>query len=212
MGTVLLNWVATSYLLATAMFPGPFGKITDIKGRKKIFPCGILIYTLSSFLPAVSTSAVMLISFRILHGIGSAMIFVILTSVFPAGEHGKVLGINAVAINLGLSLGPFLGGFLTQHFGWRSIFLANVSLGIIIIVFVFWKLKKEWAEAKGEKLDFIDSVVYSFSLTTIIYNFSLRPAKVRPMVDTNRCLYAFDICQVGNEYGKPCVGYKFFQK
>jgi len=180
MDAVLLNWVATSYLLAAAMFLVPFGKIADIKGRKKIFSCGILIYTLSSFLSAISTSAVTLISFRILQGIGSAMIFgtgvAILTSVFPSGERGKVLGINAAAVYLGLSLGPFLGGFLTQYFGWKSIFLANVPLGLIILIFVLWKLKGEWAEAKGEKFDLIGSIVYSLSLAAIMYGFSLIPA------------------------------------
>ena len=177
---VLLNWIATSYLLSAAIFLVPFGKIADIKGRKKIFSYGIVIYTLSSFLSAISTSAIMLIIFRVLQGIGSAMIFgtsvAILTSVFPLGERGKVFGINAAAVYLGLSLGPFLGGFLTQHFGWRSIFLANVLLGVILIIFVFWKLKGEWAEAKGEKFDFIGSIVYSLSLAAIMYGFSLIPA------------------------------------
>jgi len=142
---VLLNWIATSYLLSAAIFLVPFGKIADIKGRKKIFSYGIVIYTLSSFLSAISTSAIMLIIFRVLQGIGSAMIFgtsvAILTSVFPLGEKGKVFGINAAAVYLGLSLGPFLGGFLTQHFGWRSIFLANVLLGVILIIFVFLEIE-----------------------------------------------------------------------
>jgi len=180
MDAVLLSWVATSYLLASAMFLVPFGKIADIHGRKKIFLYGILIYTLSSFLSAISISAITLISFRILQGIGSAMIFgtgvAILTSVFPVGERGKVLGINVAAVYLGLSLGPFLGGVLTQYFGWRSIFLANVPLGLIIITFVFWKLKGEWAEARGEKFDFIGSIVYSLSLAAIMYGFSLLPS------------------------------------
>lgn len=180
MDAVLLSWVATSYLLAAAMFLVPFGKIADIHGRKKIFLYGVLIYTVSSFLSAISTSAIMLISFRILQGVGSAMIFgtgvAILTSVFPVGERGKVLGINVAAVYLGLSLGPFLGGVLTQHFGWRSIFLANVPLGLIIITLAFWKLKGEWAEARGERFDFIGSIVYSISLAAIIYGFSLIPA------------------------------------
>jgi len=180
MDAVLLNWVATSYLLAAAMFLVPFGKIADIYGRKKIFLYGVLIYTISSFLSAISTSAITLISFRVLQGIGSAMIFgtgvAILTSVFPVGERGKVLGINAAAIYLGLSLGPFVGGVLTQHLSWRSIFLANVPLGLVIIIFAFCKLKGEWAEARGEKFDFIGSIVYGISLATIMYGFSLIPA------------------------------------
>ena len=130
MDAVLLSWVAASYLPAAAMFLVPFGKIADTHGRKKIFLYGVLIYTLSSFLSAISTSAITLIFFRILQGIGSAMTagtsVAILTSVFPVGERGKVLGINVAAVYLGLSLGPFSGGVLTQHFGWRSIFLGEI--------------------------------------------------------------------------------------
>ncbi len=180
MDAVLLNWIVTSYLLAAAMFLVPFGKIADIKGRKKIFSHGILVFTLSSFLCTISTSAIMLISFRVLQGIGRAMISgtraALLTSVFPSGERGRVLGISIAAVYLGQFLGPFLGGALTQHFGWRSVFLANVSLGLIIITFVFWKLKGEWAEAREEKFDFIGSIVYSISLGATMYGFSLIPA------------------------------------
>jgi len=180
MDAVLLSWVATSYLLAAAMFLVPFGRIADIHGRKRIFTYGILIYTVSSLLSAISTSAIILICFRILQGIGGAMIFgtgvAIITSVFPVGERGKALGINVATVYSGLSLGPFLGGFLTQHFGWRNIFLVNVPLGGLIMAFIFWKLKGEWAGAKGEKFDFTGSMIYSLTLIAIMYGFSLLPA------------------------------------
>lgn len=179
MDAVLLSWVASSYLLAAAMFLVPFGKIADIRGRKRIFAYGMLIYTLSSFLCAISTSATLLICFRVLQGIGSAMIFgtgvAILTAVFPVGERGKVLGINVAAVYSGLSLGPFLGGFLTQHSGWRSIFLANVPLGLIVVALVSWKLKGEWAEAEREKFDLTGSIIYGLSLVAIMYGFSVLP-------------------------------------
>lgn len=100
----------------------------------------------------------------------------ILTSVFSILERGKVLGINVGAVYLGLSLGPILGGFLTQNLGWRSIFLINVILGVIIIAFIFWKLKGEWAEAKGEKFDLTGSIIYSLTLIVIMYGFSLLPS------------------------------------
>lgn len=180
MDAVLLSWVSISFIMAAAMFLVPFGRIADIYGRKRIFTCGILIYTVSSLLTAFSTSASMLIFFRILQGIGGAMIFgtgmAILISVFPVGERGKALGINVAAVYLGLSLGPFLGGFLTQHFGWRSIFLANVPLGLIMIALIFCKLKGEWAEARGERFDFVGSLIYSLTLIAIMYGFSLLPS------------------------------------
>ena len=180
MDAVLLGWVATAYLLAAAVFLVPFGRIADIYGRKRIFTYGILIFTISSLLSAMSNSAVMLISCRILQGIGGAMIFgtgvAILTSVFPVGERGRVLGINVAAVYLGLSLGPFLGGLLTQYFGWRSIFLANVPLGLIIIASIFWKLKGEWADARGDKFDLSGSIIYGLSIVAIVYGLTLLPA------------------------------------
>jgi len=180
MDAVLLNWVATSFILAAAMVLVPLGRIADIYGRKRIFTIGIFIYTLSSLLTALSPEAVALILFRVLQGIGSAMMFgtavAVLISVFPVGERGRVLGINVAAVYIGLSLGPFLGGLLTQYFGWRSIFLINVPLGLLIILLVFWHLKGEWAEARGEKFDFIGSIMYGITLVLIMYGFSQLPA------------------------------------
>jgi EmrB/QacA subfamily drug resistance transporter len=180
MDAVLLGWVATAYLLSAAMFLVPIGRLADIHGRKKVFLYGILIYALSSFLSAVAPSAILLICVRILQGIGSAGIFgtsiAILTSVYPAEERGKVLGISVAAVYSGLSLGPFLGGFLTQQLGWRSIFYLNVPLSLIIIVVTLWKLQGEWAQAKGEKFDLAGSIIYAVTLPAVIYGFSLLPS------------------------------------
>ncbi len=177
MDVVLLSWVSLSYLLAAAMFLVPFGKIADIYGRKKIFKYGITIDIIASLLLAFSFNETELIILRIFQGMGAAMIFgtsvAILTSVYPPGERGKALGITVAGVYLGLSLGPVIGGFLTQYFGWRSIFLSYVPLEFIIIVLTFWKLEGEWADAKGEKLDVIGSVIYGFSLVALMYGFSV---------------------------------------
>ncbi len=177
---VLLSWVATSYLLAAAISLVPFGRLADIYGRKKIFTYGIAAFTITSFLCAISTSTPMLILFRIFQGAASSMIFAtgmaILTSVFPPQERGKALGINVAAVYIGLSLGPFLGGLLTQHLTWRSVFLLNVPLGLIIIWLVLWKLKGEWAEARGEKFDLPGAIIYGLALVVIMYGISLLPA------------------------------------
>jgi len=176
MDAILLSWVTTSYLLTSAMFLVPFGKIADIYGRKRIFTYGVLLFTFSCLGSAISTSGTMLIGFRILQGIGAAATYcvgtAILTSVFPAGEMGKVLGINLAAVYVGYSVGPFLGGFLTHHLGWRTIFLVNVLLGFIIILSIFWKLRGEWHEAREERFDLTGSVIYSIALLLIMYGFS----------------------------------------
>ncbi len=145
MDAMSLGWASTAYLLASAMFLVPFGRLADIHGRKKIFTIGILLFTAASFSMVLCRSETMLIGFRLLQGIGSAMVYgtgmALLTSVFPAQERGKVLGISVAATYTGLSLGPFLGGFLTLQFGWRSIFLVNVPLGLTVAALVFLKLK-----------------------------------------------------------------------
>ena len=180
MNAVSLGWVATAFLLASATFLLPFGRLADIHGRKRILIYGICIFTVSSLLLAFSPSATLLIALRAVQGIGSAMIAVtaiaILTSVFPVGERGKALGISVAATYLGFSLGPVLGGLLTYHFGWRSIFFAAVPLGLIILALVLRKVKGEWVEARGEKFDLRGSIIYGFAFIGVIYGFSLLPA------------------------------------
>src|SRR5208337_4695777 len=113
MSAILMGWVAYSFLLAAAAVLVPVGKIADIWGRKRVFSIGLVVYTLSSFFCAVAASSYYLISFRLLQGIGGAMIFgpsiAILTSVFPASERGSALGINVASVYIGLSAGPFFG-------------------------------------------------------------------------------------------------------
>ena len=177
---VELSWVAIAYLLAAATFLVPFGRIADISGRKRIFRFGIIIDAVASVLCATSQSGAWLIVFRALQGLGGAMIFgtgvAILTSVFPPNERGRALGINVAATYTGLSVGPLVGGLFTQYLGWQGIFFFNAFLGLIITVAALWKLKGEWAEAKGEKFDLPGAVIYSVALVTIMYAFSVLPA------------------------------------
>lgn len=180
MDAIALSWVATAYLLAAAMFLVPFGRLADIYGRKRIFIYGVIAYTVVSLLSAAAPSGTFLILLRGLQGVAGAMIFgtgvAILTSVYPVSERGRVLGINVAAVYVGLSVGPFAGGFLTQHLGWRSVFVANALLGGFIIPLVLWRLRGEWAEARGERFDIPGSILYSISLIVIMYGFSTLPA------------------------------------
>jgi EmrB/QacA subfamily drug resistance transporter len=177
---VTLGWIATAYLLSSAALLVPFGRIADIYGRKRIFACGIGIFTFSSLLSGLANSATMLIAWRVLQGIGGAMLagtaVALLTTVFPANERGKVLGTIVAAAYLGLSLGPVLGGVLTQHLGWRSIFLIGALLGLLVLGVVLWKLKGEWTGAKGERFDSAGSVIYVLGLVALVYGFTLLPA------------------------------------
>jgi EmrB/QacA subfamily drug resistance transporter len=179
---VLLSWVATSFLLAMAVFLVPFGKAADIYGRKKIFAWGLVLYTFSSFLAVFSFSMKMLITMRILQGFGSAMFvttgMAILTSVFAPSKRGRAIGIYVSAVYIGLSVGPFAGGFLARYLGWRSIFAVVVPFGAVSVFMTMRYLKGEWADARGEKLDIRGSVLYGFSILALVYGASLLPQRV----------------------------------
>jgi len=176
---VTLSWIATAYLLAAAVSLVPFGRLADIHGRRRIFALGIGVFTLASLLCALSPSIGILLIWRIVQGVGSAMIFAtgiaILTSVFPPGERGRALGITIAAVYIGLSLGPFLGGLLVEHFTWRSVFVVLVPLGLVTIWLVVFRLKGEWAEARGERFDYIGSLIYALALITLMYGIILLP-------------------------------------
>ncbi|MFH0895201.1 MAG: MFS transporter [Bacteroidota bacterium] len=173
---VMLNWIATSYLLASAIFLVPLGKLADMIGRKKVFISGLIVFTLFTLLSSFAVNVEMLIAFRVVQGIGSAMIFgtgmAIVTSVFPPKERGKALGINVAAVYLALSLGPLFGGVLTDWLGWHSIFLFAVIPGSVAIIISVIMLKGEWKDSHGQKFDFIGSILYMIAMVSLIYGLS----------------------------------------
>jgi len=176
---ISLGWVISSFMLSSAIFLLPFGRLADIIGRKKVFSSGILLFTISTFLIIFSKSITSLIVLRIFQGLSSAMIFgtslAIITSVFKPGERGKAMGINITAVYLGLSCGPVIGGILTQYLGWRSIFAFLVPLGIVSLILINRKIKTEWAESTGEKFDWKGSSIYAIALSSFMYGFSRLP-------------------------------------
>ncbi len=179
MGAVLLSWIPTIYLLASTVSLVPIGKLADIYGRKKILTLGVVLLTLSSLLLVVCTSVRVFLLLRFLQGVGSSMVFAtgvaIVSSVFPPRERGRAMGITVAVVYLGQSLGPFVGGLLTEQFSWRSIFLAVVPFGLANVALIRWKLKGEWADAKGESIDYLGSVVYAIAVVAIMVGVSAVP-------------------------------------
>lgn len=180
LNAVTLNWIVSSYMLTTSILLLPAGRAGDILGRKKIFTAGLIIFTLTMIMLTFTPGIKWLIGVRILQGAGGAMMFgtnmAILTSVFPAGERGRAMGINVTAVYAGLASGPFLGGLLTRYLGWRSIFAFLVPMGIISLIMIRRKMKGEWAEARGESFDWSGAVIYGMAIAALIYGFSRLPS------------------------------------
>ena len=216
MTAVSLGWVATAFLLASAIFQVPFGRIADIQGRKKIFLLGVALHAVSSLMAGFSGSTALLISSRALQGIAASMAFgtgvAILMSVFPPEERGKVLGINVTAVYTGLSTGPFLGGFLTQYLGWRSIFIVTAPLWLLVLVLGTRKLKEEWAEARGERFDVIGSVIYCLTLVAVIYGLSELPSGWGALLILGGLLGLFVLVKYETKTESPLFDVRLFKE
>jgi MFS family permease len=176
---VSLTWVMMAYLLATAVFLLPFGRLADLRGRSRIFRTGLLLYTVVSILLAVAPSGGLLIAFRAAQGLGSAMIFCtatpILLAAVPPSERGRALGINVAAVYLGLSLGPVLGGLLTQHAGWHSLFWVTAVLGNLTLALAYWKLPPERGGSRAGRFDLPGAGLYSAAILSFAVAASLLP-------------------------------------
>jgi EmrB/QacA subfamily drug resistance transporter len=133
-----IEWIIIGYLVVIAAVLLTFGRLADMIGRKPVWLAGLVVFTLGSAICGAAPALGVLIGSRIFQGLGGALIFSVniamITSVFPAQERGRALGLNGVVVALGISTGPTIGGIITQYLTWRWIFYINVPIGILLFV------------------------------------------------------------------------------
>ncbi len=172
----LVGWIVTGYILTAAVLSVPFGRLADLTGRKRILVIGILIFAFCSGGAAFSKNMMMLLSFRIIQGIGAAMIFstntAVLVSAFDPEKRGKVLGYSIASTYIGLSAGPVAGGILNHYFGWRSILLLTFAISITVFFIAALKLPGVKAQREGRKFDIVGNVLYILMITLIMFGLS----------------------------------------
>lgn len=166
-----LNWVVGAFLLASAALLLPFGRLADIHGRGRIFLAGTLAHAATAVAAAFVSSAPVLVALRALQGASGALMFAtgvaLLTSAFPKESRGRVLGINTAAVYTGLSLGPVAGGWLTELWGWRSIFAASAGLGLIAAA-AGRRIGRGPRGAPGAGFDVGPALLYAASLAALL--------------------------------------------
>jgi MFS family permease len=179
MRAVTLTWMATAYIIATAIFQIPFARMADMLGRRRVFEWGLIGFSLFTALSGFAPNGTTLIALRALSGMCSAMMFgtniAILTASFSPEKRGKVLGINSAVVYAALAAGPFLGGMLTHYLGWQSVFFICGGAGIMVFALSRIFLKQEWIEARGGKFDLVGSVIYGAAIFCLIFGFTKLP-------------------------------------
>ncbi|MDT7876677.1 MAG: MFS transporter [Sulfolobaceae archaeon] len=164
-------WVIILYLLVIAVFTTQLGRMGDIYGRAKFYNLGFAVFTIGSALCGASPTALYLVAFRGIQGIGAAMMQAnagaIIADIFPPNMRGRAYGFTAIGWNAGATLGIVLGGFITTFLGWRYIFYINVPIGILAIILGMKYIKSQ--QRIKVKLDIIGMSLLLVSLSTIAY-------------------------------------------
>lgn len=170
-------WIITIYRLMITVLLVGIGRWADMHGRVRLYTLGFAVFTIGSLLSGLAISAETLLTFRLVQGIGAALLFVnsvaIVTDAFSGKELGKGIGINQVAINAGTITGYTLSGVLIQLFTWRSIFLVNVPVGIFGTYWSHRRLKEISRPAVGEKFDAPGAITFSIAITMLLIGLTL---------------------------------------
>jgi EmrB/QacA subfamily drug resistance transporter len=130
----LVGWIPLGYLLTISVTLLGFGRRGDRKGRARVYREGLVIFTLASLLCGLAPTIGLLVGARLIQAIGASLIMAVgpafLVHIFPPEKRGRAIGAMGVVVNLGLTSGPVLGGFLTEALSWRWIFLINLPIGL----------------------------------------------------------------------------------
>ena len=159
-----VEWAVLAYLLVQSVLMLTVGRVGDMWGHKNVYVVGLGIFVLSSLLCALASSTLMLVLARALQGVGASMVFTnvaaILTRVFPETQRGRAVGIQATIVYLGLATGGPLGGFLASAFGWNSVFMLNVPLGLIALAMAWRLTPADTPTGRREAFDLPGATVY----------------------------------------------------
>lgn len=168
-----VEWVVSIYLLVVSGLLLSFGRLGDMRGHKPVFLIGFAIFILSSALCGLAPSIELLIAFRGLQALGSAMLAAnspaILTKNFPPSQRGQALGLQATMTYLGLTAAPSLGGWLTDLISWRAVFYINVPVGLLAFLLSFFFIPQDKHRADDQSFDIPGAAVYLFGLVALLF-------------------------------------------
>ncbi len=172
-----IEWVITVYLLVLSGLLLSFGRLGDLRGHKNVYLLGFLVFITSSALCGLASSVVVLVIFRSVQALGGAMLAAnspaILTKSFPARQRGQALGLLATMTYLGLTVGPSLGGWLTDQFSWRAVFYINIPVGLVAFILSLRFIDPDTRSTHYETFDFVGAALFLGGLTALLFGLNL---------------------------------------
>jgi DHA2 family methylenomycin A resistance protein-like MFS transporter len=168
-----LQWVVNSYTVVFASLLLAGGALGDRYGAKRLYQMGLLLFTMASLACALAPNVALLVLLRMLQGCGAALMLpsslALLSHAFPApGERARAVSFWAAIVSLGFAAGPALGGALTYWFGWRSIFLINVPVGMVAVLMVRTSVEETMVN-DARRIDWTAQATLALALFALIY-------------------------------------------
>jgi MFS family permease len=169
----MVEWTVVIYLLVVSSLLLSFGRIGDLRGHKSVYISGFLIFVTASMACGLATSVGLLVAGRAVQALGAAMLLAnspaILTKSFPPSQRGQVLGMQATMTYLGLTVGPSLGGWLTQSFGWRSVFYIAVPVGLLAFFLSLRFIEADQPKTSHkERFDWSGALLFAIGLAALL--------------------------------------------
>ena len=168
-----LQWIVTGYALSFAALMMTGGKLADLLGRRRVFVIGIAIFTISSLFCGMADSGDTLIAWRVVQGVGAALMnpatLAIISATFPPRQRGTAIGIWAGVSALALAPGLLVGGLLTEHLDWSWVFLVNVPVGVLGIVASYLLIDESRDTSEEQRLDPVGLLLSGIGLFALTF-------------------------------------------
>jgi EmrB/QacA subfamily drug resistance transporter len=169
---VVVEWVSLSYLLTLTLLLPFMGRLADIFGRKPLYNLGFVLFTIGSWLCGSAGGIHELIAWRVLQAVGAALLqsnsLALITQVFPERERGRAIGIQGSVQAAAMSFGPFLGGFLIQHWSCHTIFFINLPIGVAGTFVAWMTLPSPESRKRDSSVDYAGGIVFSAALSILM--------------------------------------------
>ena len=215
-----ISWVSTAYLIPFSALLINFSNLADIFGRKKLFVIGLLIFGISSILCGLSNSLTTIILFRILQGVGAAILTPLAIplgiELFGKQAMSKLAIIVGMIISISAASGPILGGLLNELFGFKAIFYVNIPFIIISLLFGIMYLKESYDKTIEKKIDMLGSLLISYGIGALTFflvkgnDYGWTSSKIITLIVTSAIsLIAFVIYELKSK--NPMIEFKLFK-
>lgn len=215
------GWIATAYILANAIFVPIWGKLGDTVGRKKVYILGFTIFILGSALAGLAWNLSSMIVFRVIQSIaGSADYPTAMAIIAVTFKHGKeraqALGIWSSSFAAAAVFGPLIGGPLIDNFGWRSVFLINIPVGLIGLFMAITFVKESVSEVKTEHFDWWGAITLGVALSALVLVLDQGTSWGWMSVNSVLCymatvLFTMVFIRIEHHSPEPIVDLKFFK-